>query len=155
MTLRPNTIALALGVIVGFLFAVSPASAGPRPAGENATLQSLNGEVSRELNSLVADGGGLTLVTYDAGPGCGLVATGAVYEMHCNAGAHFCGWSDGGCSSTIGSQSYGRPVASSSPSAPAPYFFMTQPDTVNATKLVCIAPASGSSTAQCALFRMR
>lgn len=154
MTSRHNLLALGLGLVLGLVLSIAPAHAGNRPS-DGVMFQMLNGEVSRELNSLVADGGGLTLVTYDAGPGCGLVSTGAVYEMHCNAGAHFCGWNDGGCSSTIGSQAYGRPVAASTTSAPAPYFFMTQADTVNTTKLVCIAPASGNSTAQCALFRMR
>lgn len=154
MTSRHNLIALGLGVVLGLVLSVSDAHAGNRPS-DGVMFQMLNGEVSREANALVTDGGGLSLWTVDAGPGCNTVATGAVYEMHCNAGAHFCVWGDGGCSSTIGSQGYGRPVAASSPSAPAPYFFVTQSDTTNATKQVCVAPASGSTSTTCALFRMR
>lgn len=154
MTSRLNLIALALGIVAGFVLSVSPVHAGNRPS-DGVMFQMLNGEVSRELNVVVADGGGLTLWTVDAGPGCNRVATGAVYEMHCANAGHFCGWADAGCGSTIGSAQYGRPVAASSPSAPAPYFFMTQADTVNATQQVCVAPASGSASMTCALFRMR
>lgn len=150
MTSRPNLIALALGIVAGLVLSVSPAQAGNRPS-DGVMFTLLNGEVSRELQ---ADGGGLTLWTADAGIGCAQVATGAAYEMHCNAGAHFCGWSDGGCSATIGSQAYGRPVAASSVSTPAPYFFVTQGDTANATKLVCAVP-SASAALTCSLFRMR
>lgn len=129
---------------------------GNRPTADNAFL-TLNGEVTRDLNtsaSGLADGGGATLWTADAGIGCNAVATGAAYEMHCNTAGHFCAWSDGGCSSTIGSQAYGRPVAASTASSPAPYFFVTQTDTANSTQQVCYTPASGA-TGTCALFRLR
>lgn len=149
MTSRTNLIALGLGLVLGLALAVSPAAAANRPS-DGVMFQLLNGEVSREQQ---ADGGGLTLWTADAGIGCAQVATGAVYEMHCNAAAHFCGWNDGGCSSAINSQAYGRPVAASSAGSPAPYFFLTQGDTA-ATKQVCATPASGA-TLTCALFRMR
>lgn len=150
MTSRHNLIALGLGLVLGLVLSVSPAHAGNRPS-DGVMYQMLNGEVSREMQ---ADGGGLTLWTADAGIGCAQVATGAVYEMHCNAAAHFCGWSDGGCSTTIGSQAYGRPVAASSASAPVPYFFVTQGDTSSSTKLVCAIP-SASAALTCSLFRMR
>lgn len=143
---------LALGLILGL--GVSVATAGNRPTADNGFLM-LNGEQTRDLNVTVADGGGLTLVTLDAGVGCNLVATGAVYEMHCNAAGYFCAWGDGGCSSAISSQAYGRPVNASTPTAPAPFFFMTQTDTTNATKQVCITPASGTVNMICAPFRLR
>ena len=153
MTTRPNFIALALGVAMGLALAVHPALADNRPSdGVQFTL--LNGEVSRELNSL--DGGGLTLWTTDAGIGCNNVRTGKTYEMHCSAGVHFCAWSDGGCSSSVNSQAYGRPVAASSPSSVAPYYFIAAPDsTAGSTKQVCMTPASGTAAATCALFLMR
>lgn len=154
MTTRPNLIALALGVVLGLVLSISPVHAGNRPS-DGVMFQMLNGEVYRDLNTYSPDGGGLTLFVNDAGVGCTTVATGAVYEMHCNAGAHFCAWSDAGCSSNIALQSYGRPVAASTTSAPAPYFFVTQSDTASTSKLVCIAPASGSTSSTCALFRMR
>jgi len=148
-------LALAAGLLAGLVVSVAPARAENRPS-ETPLFQMLNGEVSRELNAVVADGGGLTLMTLDAGIGCNLVATGAVYEMHCDSPVHFCAWEDGGCSVAIGSQSYGRPVNASTPSSPSPYFFVTKSDpTVGATKQVCMTPASGDAQAICALFKLR
>lgn len=147
----------ALGLCMGLALSVSRADAAPRNS-DGVIFVRLNGVQSRPMNSLVADGGGLTLMSLDAGPGCNNVSTGQVYEMHCNAGAHFCPWNDGGvsCSSTIGAVTYGRPVAASSPSAPAPFFFVAPGDgSLTATSTsVCIAPASGSTSATCALFRL-
>lgn len=153
MTSRPNTIALALGIVLGLAASVSPVHAGNRPS-ETVLFQSLNGEVSRELNATVADGGGLSLMTLDAGIGCNMLATGAVYEMHCDSPGHFCPWGDGGCSTAIGSQAYGKPFNSSTPSAPAPLYFVTEAS-ATATKLICVAPASGDATLTCATFRLR
>lgn len=147
----------ALGVAMGLAVLVSPAHAENRPS-DGVLLTRLNGVVTREMNALVADGGGLTLFTVDAGPGCNNVSTGAVYEMHCNAAGHFCGWNDGGvsCGSAIGSASYGRPVAASSASDPRPYFFVAPGNaTAGATTSVCIAPASGSTSTTCALFKLQ
>ena len=142
------------GMAIGLVLAVAPAQAGNRPA-ELGLFSMLNGEVSRDLNAVVADGGGVTLMTLDAGIGCNLVSTGAVYEMHCDSAGHFCAWSDGGCSSAVSSQAYGRPVNASTPAAPAPYFFVTEASTSSATKQVCYTPASGDATGICALFRMK
>lgn len=157
------SIFLVLGFMAGVVLSVSPARAENRPA-ELPMFQMLNGEQSRSLNTNTggfADGGGLTLWSADAGPGCNNVATGAVYEMHCNAAGHFCAWgSDGGtggsfCNTTIGNVGYGRPVNASTPSAPAPFYFVTAPGSQGATKNVCIVPASGSVNMTCALFRMQ
>jgi hypothetical protein len=148
---------LALGLVMGLALSFNSAEAGNRPTADNGFLM-LNGEATRDLNASgggLADGGGLTLITLDAGIGCNLVATGGVYEMHCDSAGHFCSWSDGGCSNAIGSQAYGRPVNASTPTSPAPYFFMTQTDTTNTTKQVCVTPASGDATMTCALFRLR
>lgn len=163
---RLHIISLAVGLVLGLALHVSPAEAGPRPTSDLALFTALNGKHTRELNqtnSLIgnADGGGLSLVSIDAGPGCNLVATGAVYEGHCATAGHFCPWgSDGGtggsfCSTSIGSPSYGRPVNASSPNAPAPFWFITAPDLTNATTNVCIIPKLGDSTMTCALFRMQ
>lgn len=150
------------GIAIGLAVAVLPANAENRPA-ELPLFQSLNGEVMRDLNAgpgLAADGGGLTLWSMDAGPGCNTVRTGAVYEMHCNAAVHFCPWgNDGGvglavCGTTIGNVAYGRPVAASSASSPAPFFFVTEAGTQGATKSICITPAS-TAAATCALFRLK
>ena len=147
----------AAGLVMGLALAVTRAEAGNRPS-ELPLFSMLNGEVSRDLNAggggfPLADGGGLTLATHDAGIGCNLVATGAVYEMHCSAAGHFCPWSDGGCSSAIGSQAYGKPVNASVATAPAPYYFVTEASTT-ATKLVCVTP-SASAAMICAMFRMK
>lgn len=153
----PNLLALGLGVVLGLIVSVSPSYAGNRPS-ETPLFQMLNGEVSRELNGTggsfpLADGGGLSVVTYDAGVGCQAVATGAVYEAHCSAAGHFCPWGDGGCSSAIGSQNFGKPVNASTATAPAPFWFVTEASTTS-TKLVCVTP-SASASMVCALFRMR
>ena len=143
------------GVLLGLTLAVIPAQAGNRPA-ELGLFSMLNGEVSRDLNSVVLDGGGATLFSPDGSfIACNNVATGAVYEMHCNIAGHFCAWSDGGCSTAISSQAYGRPVNASTPAAPAPYFFVTEASTTSATKQVCYVPVAGSAAATCALFRMK
>ena len=152
MTTRHGLFA-ALGLVMGLALSFNTATAGNRPA-ELGLFSMLNGEVSRDLNVVVADAGGLTLMTLDAGIGCNLVSTGAVYEMHCNTAGHFCAWSDGGCSSSINSQAYGRPVNASTPAAPAPYYFVTEASS-STTKQVCYTPASGSVTGTCALFRMK
>lgn len=150
----------ALGIVMGLALSVTSAQANNRPTDGNL-LGTLNGEVSRDLNAgggthPLADGGGLSIVTYDAGIGCNTLLTGAAYEMHCDSPVHFCPWGDGGCSSTIGSQNYGKPINSSTPSAPAPFYFVVQPDaTQGATKLICITPASGDAIAVCAPFRLR
>lgn len=154
---------LALGLAMGLALSIRPAQAENRPS-EGPLFQLLNGEVSREMNAGAganADGGGLSLYSVDAGPGCNNVATGAVYEMHCNAAGHFCPWgSDGGaglafCGTTIGSVAYGKPVNASTPSAPAPFYFVAGPGTQGSTKNVCIVPASGTLAMTCALFRMK
>lgn len=149
----------ALGFVLALAFVVTPAQAENRPYGELNFFQLLNGEVSRELNTgggsfPLADGGGLSIVTYDAGIGCNTVATGAVYEVHCNAAGHFCPWGDGGCSSAIGSQNYGRPINASTATAPAPYYFTAQPGATGTSKLICVTP-SASASMVCALFRMK
>lgn len=147
----------ALGVAMGLVVAVTPAQAENRPS-DGVMFMRLNGEVSRDLNSLVADGGGLSLMALDAGPGCNTVRTGATYEMHCNAAGHFCAWADGGvsCSSTIAAVTYGRPVNASTPAAPYPYYFNTTGNpTAGSTETVCVAPASGNTSIICALFRMQ
>jgi hypothetical protein len=153
----------ALGLVMGLALSIQPAQAETRPA-ELGLFTMLNGEVSREMNTSTggfADGGGLTLWSIDAGPGCNNVATGAVYEMHCNAAGRFCPWgTDGGaglafCGTTIGAVGYGKPVNASTETAPAPYWFVTAPGAQGATKNVCIVPAAGSVNMTCALFRMR
>lgn len=130
---------------------------GNRPTADNAFLM-LNGEATRDLNTVagtgLADGGGATLWTIDAGIGCNLVSTGTPYEMHCNTAGYFCVNQDGGCSATIGSPNFGRPVNASTSNAPAPYFFTPQTDTAS-TRLVCYTPVSTSATGTCALFRLR
>lgn len=154
MTTRPNFIALALGVAMGLTLSVAPAMAENRPS-DGVIFTKLNGEFEHQTGP---DAGGLALSVADAGVGCMDLLTGATYEMHCNAGAHFCPWSDGGlsCSSSVHLATYGRPVAASTTSAPAPYFFTVEGNsTAAATKRVCIAPASGSAAATCALFKMR
>ena len=160
MTKR-NVLTFALGIVMGLALSIAPAQAGPRPSSELGLFSSLNGVQTRETNSLVADGGGLSLWSMDAGPGCNNVATGAVYEMHCNSAGHFCPWgSDGGaglafCGTTIGNVAYGRPVNASTPAAPAPYWFTTPTDLSSSTTNVCIVPKAGDLTMTCALFRMR
>lgn len=156
MTTRIGFI-FALGVAMGLALSTTEARAENR-ASDGVIFTRLNGVVSRETNVFIADGGGLTLMALDAGPGCNTVRTGGVYEMHCNAGGHFCGWNDGGvaCGSTIGLSTYGRPVAASSPSAPEPYFFVAPGDaTAGARTSVCIAPTSGNAAVTCALFLMQ
>ena len=154
MTTRLNVSALALGVAMGLALSVMPAQAENRPS-DGVLFTRLNGSISHETGP---DAGGLALSVADAGVGCMDLLTGATYEMHCNAGAHFCPWADGGlsCSSSIHLATYGRPVAASSTSAPAPYFFTVDGNaTISATQRVCIAPASGSASATCALFKMK
>lgn len=160
-----KSIHVIIGAALGFMLALAlnipSAHAENRPS-ELGLFTMLNGEQSRELNaSPYFDGGGLTLFSMDAGPGCNNVATGAVYEMHCNTAGHFCAWgSDGGtggsfCQTAIGSPSYGRPVNASTPAAPAPYWFTTKQGTQGETRSVCIIPKAGDVTMTCALFRMR
>lgn len=156
MTTRIGFI-FALGVAMGLALSVTEARAENRGS-DGVIFTRLNGVVSREANVFIADGGGLTLMALDAGPGCNTVRTGGVYEMHCNAAGHFCGWNDGGvsCGSTISNSTYGRPVAASSPSAPAPYYFVAPGDpTAGNRTSVCIAPASGSTSVTCALFLLQ
>lgn len=156
-----HTIAtVALGFVAGVVLAITPARAENRPA-ELDMFQRLNGVQGRDLNPstlAAADGGGLTLWSLDAGPGCNAVRTGAVYEMHCGTAGHFCPWFDGGvsCGSTPGAVTYGRPVAASTPADPKPFFFIAPGDpTSGTTTNVCIAPKSGDTTMLCALYRMR
>lgn len=153
-----TTLAFALGLGMGLALSITPAQAGPRPGSELDLFTRLNGEVTREVNGTgggLADGGGLTLVTFDAGIGCNTLVKGKVYEMHCDSPVHFCPWGDGGCSATIGSQNYGRPVNASTPSAPYPYFFTLASDSsAGSTKLVCITPATGDATAICVPFQL-
>jgi hypothetical protein len=153
-------IAGAVGFVLALVVTIPSAQAANRPGSELNFFQILNGEQSRDLNAGaesggLADGGGITLMTLDAGIGCNALATGAVYEMHCDSAGYLCLWGDGGCSSAISSQAYGRPINSSTPNAPAPVFFTLQTDTTNATKLVCVTPASGDATMICAPFRLR
>lgn len=156
----PSLLALGLGVVLGLLLSVPAAQAENRPT-ELDLFQRLNGETYRDLNAggggfPLADGGGLSLMTLDAGIGCNTLRTGAVYEMHCDSPVHFCPWGDGGCSNAIGSQAYGKPVNASTPSAPFPFYFVVEGNaTSGATKLICITPASGDATAICAPFRMK
>jgi hypothetical protein len=162
MTTRLS-IVFALGLVMGLVLAVFPAHAENRPA-ELGLFTQLNGEVSRGVNTAAggnADGGGLSLYSVDAGPGCNNVATGGVYEIHCNAAGHFCPWgSDGGaglafCGTTIGNLAYGKPVAASTPSSPAPFWYVAPAGDVGAVKNICIVPASGTLSMTCAVFRMR
>lgn len=151
---------IAFGFGLGLALTIPRAQAENRPS-ETPMFQLLNGEVSRDLNlgegsSGSADGGGLTLMTLDAGIGCNTVRTGTVYEMHCDSPVHFCAWGDGGCSTAIGSQNYGRPVNASTPAAPAPYYFISAPNsTAAARKQVCMTCATGDAQCICALFRMQ
>ena len=141
----------SIGVVMGLALSVSAAYAGNRPTG--AQLDTLSkGEPHRDLNTL--DGGGFSFWTIDAGIGCNLVATGALYELHCDSDGHFCPWTDGGCSFAIESQAYGRPFKASTPAAPNPYVFMTESSSTP-TKQVCVMPASGDATITCAAFRMK
>ena len=162
MTTRIGLI-FALGLVVGLALSVHPAQAENRPS-ELPLLQSLNGEVTRTMNTAAgghADGGGLTLWSMDAGPGCNNVATGGVYELHCNAAGHFCPWgSDGGaglafCGTTIGNVAYGKPINASTPSAPAPFYFTAESGAPGAVKNICIVPASGSLSMTCAVYRLK
>lgn len=156
--MRTLSFVFALGIAMGLALSVTPAEAGTRPGSELGLFQILNGEVVRELNASgggFADGGGLSIVTLDAGIGCNTLATGAVYEMHCDSAGHFCPWGDGGCSNAIGSQAYGKPINASTPTAPAPFYFVLQGDSTNATKRVCVTPVSGDATMICAPFRLR
>ena len=154
MSSRLGTVLAGLfGVVIGLALSVGSAHAGNRPAELGHTLMR-TGEVSRALNAVVADGGGLTMMTLDAGIGGNLVATRAGYERHLDSHGHFCPWTDGGCSDVLGSQAYGRPFSASTPATPAPYQFTTEASSV-ATKQVCFTPASGDATGICALFRMR
>lgn len=156
-----------LGLGMGLTLSVTGAHAGPRPTSELALFQLLNGEITRDMNTSSAgafnqaDGGGLTLWTNDAGPGCNNVATGAVYEMHCSAAGHFCPWgSDGGaglafCGNVIGNVAYGKPINASTPTAPAPFYFVTKTDLDNATKSVCVVPAVGTLGMTCVPYRLK
>lgn len=147
----------ALGVAMGLALSTTEARADNRSS-DGVIFIRLNGVQTREDNGVIVDGGALTLHTVDAGPGCNNVKTGGVYEMHCNAGGHFCPWNDGGvtCGSTIGLSTYGRPVATSSPSSPAPFYFVAPGNpTAGSTTSVCIAPASGSTSVTCALFLLQ
>lgn len=154
---------LALGLVMGLALSFNSANAENRPA-ELGLFSQLNGEVSRGVNTAAggnADGGGLSLYSVDAGPGCNNVATGGVYEIHCNAAGHFCPWgSDGGaglafCGTTIGNLAYGKPIAASTPSSPAPFWYVAPAGDVGAVKNICIVPASGTLSMTCAVFRMR
>jgi len=146
-----RTLAFMFAAVVGALVASLPAAADNRPA-ELPMFQMLNGEISRDT---LSDGGGVVLATTDAGIGCASLVTGAVYELHCNANAHVCPFGDGGCSTSITSPAYGRPLAASSASSPAPYYLVLQPNpTAGATKLVCAMPAATASLT-CAAFRLR
>jgi len=156
---RLHIISLCVGLVLGLALHVSPARADQRPPSDVSLMQALNGEVSRDLNSASctgwADGGGLTLWTADAGIGCNCVRTGAVYEMHCDVGVYFCPWGDGGCSVTIGSPNYGKPVKASTKDSPAPFYFVAKPDsTPGATKQVCMTQAT-TAGATCALYRLQ
>jgi hypothetical protein len=161
---RLHIISLAVGLVLGLALHASVARAGPRPTSDLALMSQLNGAPFREANGIggsYADGGGLSLWSADAGPGCNNVSTGAVYEMHCSSAGHFCPWgNDGGaglamCGYTIGNIAYGRPVPASTPGAPAPYYFVTPANLDVAYTNVCITPKQGDVTMTCALFRMR
>lgn len=149
--------ALVAGLFMGLalsLFVSAPAQAENRPYGELNYLHQLNGEQTRATQ---ADGGGLAMHTSDAGIGCASVPTGGAYEFHCNAAGHFCPWNDGGtafCSSSIQLVTYGRPIAASSASSPAPFFYTAPAGTTGSTKSICITPASGA-TMTCAVFRLQ
>lgn len=146
-----RTLAFIVAAIVGVLLGAMPAAADNRPA-ELPMFQMLNGEVTRDT---LSDGGGVNMSTTDAGIGCADLVTGGVYEVHCNANAHLCPFGDGGCSTSILSPAYGRPVAASSASSPQPYFLVLQGNsTAGATKLVCAMPAAAASLT-CAAFRLR
>lgn len=159
MTKRTLSLVFALGIVMGLALSVPAAEAGPRPGSELDLFTRLNGVQTREMNGV--DGGGLSLQSQDAGPGCNDVATGAVYEAHCSSAGHFCPWgSDGGaglafCGTTIGSVAYGKPINASTPSAPAPFWFVTPADSRSPTTNVCIVPKSGDVDMTCALYRMR
>lgn len=163
--MKPFFAFLFAAVFMGLAPNLSPLVLGEnRPYGELNYLQQLNGEVTRGVNALGGannDGGGLSLYSVDAGPGCNNVPTGGVYEIHCNAAGHFCPWgSDGGaglafCGTTIGNVAYGKPVAASSPSSPAPFFYTAPAGTTGSTKNICIVPASGTLSMTCAVFQLR
>lgn len=157
------TLMFALGLGMGLALHVTGAQAENRPYGELNYFQALNGEVSRLMNvsasGVGADGGGLSLWSSDAGPGCNNVPTGGVYEIHCNAAGHFCPWgTDGGtagsfCNTTIGNVGYGRPVNASTASAPAPFFYTAPPGAIGTTKNICYVP-SASASGTCAVFKL-
>lgn len=161
--MKPLHAFLFAAVFMGIAPNLSPLVLGEnRPYGELNYLQQLNGEQTRLMNpaSTGADGGGLTLWSIDGGPGCNDVPTGGVYEIHCNAAGRFCPWgSDGGsaggfCNILINSVGYGRPVAASSASSPAPFFYTAPPGTTGSTKNICIVPEA-SATMTCAVFQLR
>lgn len=144
-----------------FVFALGVLALGATRPSETPLFQMLNGTVSRESNPAsglpfqMADGGGLTMVTLDGGIACNTVATGRVYEMHCDSPGHFCGWPDGGCSASINSLAYGRPFNQSTPAAPVPYYFLTTGSLDTARTQVCAVPASGDTAITCALFLLQ
>lgn len=157
------TMCFVLGLGMGLALHVTGAQAENRPYGELNYFQALNGEQSRSRNALGganSDGGGLSLYSVDAGPGCNNVPTGGVYEIHCNAAGHFCPWgNDGGaglavCGTTIGDLAYGRPINASTPTAPYPVFYTAPGGATGATKSICVTPASGTLSMTCAVFKL-
>lgn len=155
--MKMRTVAVVLGFFMGLAVAGSVVHAENRPA-ETPLLQALNGAVTRPMNSYIVDGGGLSLMALDAGPGCTTLQTGGVYEIHCNAPGHWCPWGDDGgvsCNSTIGSVSYGRPISVSTAMSPAPLYYVAPGNaTIGATKSVCVAPAAGNTSIICAVFKL-
>lgn len=150
---RLHIIFIVLGFMAGLAFSVSPARAENRPA-ELPMFQMLNGEVRRDLNTSactgLADGGGLTLWTADAGIACNCVKTGIPYKLVCQQASYFCPWGDGGCSATVGSPNFGDPVATNTP-----YYFIPEGDpTRGATKLVCMIQTA-AAVGTCVPFRMQ
>lgn len=158
MTKRTLSLVFALGLAMGVALSTSRAEAGPRPGSDLDLLTRLNGSQTRELNTLActghADGGGLTLWTADAGIGCNCVKTGAVYEMNCDVGVYFCPWGDGGCSTVIGHQNFGKPVKASTVSAPAPFYFVVPASSTADTQYVCMTQAT-QAVAICALHKLQ
>jgi len=148
------TICLTLGAVL--FLAVAPLEQLPkllegRSGSELSLFLTLNGERSRPVQ---VDGGGLRLVTTDAGLAEVIVSGGSVYYLE-NVGStacHLCGpnpdqltW-DGGCNTTVADVNYGFPLPVGG------YRWISLRDSTSLLKAV---PASGTAACTVAVSIMR
>jgi hypothetical protein len=163
-----NLLSIIVAIIIGvalFVF-VTPAHAGPRPSNSSGVeLQSLGVPAAQRLlndggnQGVPADGGALSILVADAGPGCVDVPSGAMMRMDCESNGVFCMWGDGGCSNAFGTAGYGLPFALSVPppaSGVLPFLFMTEPTgAYNDFKQVCVIPLAGDATILCVFTQLK